>query len=593
MDTRWKNLIKITAFLVLLISFVATAFFSTQIFDKADVILPGSFGEYGAELHRKFYELDMILDMQSEEYIVSGEYLRDSNTVGTLWNMSKHEQERHIRQQLSSYRSAVKSLSEAEHIYYYAARGENVVANIEWPLDMNYNAYMSFDGMCTTSTFEYVPGSTTADKIFVAYDNTYAAELQQTFNEKKTQAYDELQLVLFSAIPGLLALFCLIWLCGGSFKIDALWNEAILFLIFVVVMAYLWISITMWKSGLLNAIPWTFAAISGVFCLAGTALLLMFVRNIKNGRLIKGMLAYKIFAWIGRVFRDIMRLTALNLKLGGAVLGGMIVTAITGAVWASENGEPIIFLMLIIEAVAVLWVVLKYIMRPYDDEVAARLSVEVDAKMKSERLKTELITNVSHDLKTPLTAILNYSDLLLKRNPKDEYAKIINEKGQQLRALTEDLFEVSRAESGNMSVKMETLDLAELLEQTLAELDENEVDFKINLKERAFVADGQLMARVFGNLAGNIVKYSLTGTRAYIDSFECDGKTVITFKNIASYSMNFDSDEIIERFRRGDASRATQGNGLGLAIAKSYVEACKGEFDVKVDGDLFKVTIKI
>ena len=583
---------KVVAFLILVTSFGVTATYGLQMIENADILFRRSFEERDYKLQETWSDLIAILEMKNEEYITSGEYLKHAYTFAEIRNMSELDKEREVKRQLSSYRSAIRRISEVEHVYYYASTKETVIANIEWPLEREYKSYISFEGDCVTTTFPFYHGeNTVADKIFVAYDNEHAEELRQAFETEKTKVYNEMQWVLLLMIPGLIALICIIWLSGGSLVIDRLWNEAIILLILWVVWIYFMVCASVnWIS---LPVSWVVGIVSGIFCLSGTALLLMLVRNIKNGRLIKGSLTYQVFAWFGRVFRDLMHLLTLNIKLSGAALGGMMITAITGIFWVGSNGGAEFFILLVIEAIAILWLILKRIMRPYDEEVAARLKVEVDAKMKSERLKAELITNVSHDLKTPLTAILNYSDLLLKRNPKDEYAQIIHDKGQKLRALTEDLFEVSKAQSGNMKVNMETLDLAELIDQTLAELDENEVDFKINLKERAIVADGTLMARVFGNLVGNIVKYSLAGTRAYIDSFEYGGKTAITFKNIANYQMNFDSDEIAERFKRGDSSRATEGNGLGLAISKSYTEACNGQFDIEVDGDLFKVTILI
>jgi signal transduction histidine kinase len=238
-----------------------------------------------------------------------------------------------------------------------------------------------------------------------------------------------------------------------------------------------------------------------------------------------------------------------------------------------------------------LYFLLKHVIKPYDDEVKARLQSSLSKEIQAERLKTELITNVSHDLKTPLTAIINYSDLLLKRDENDEYAKVIYEKSRKLQTLTEDLFEVSKAQSGNISVTPESLSVSALISQTLAELDAHTVDFKVNAAGAVITADGRLMGRVFENLIGNIVKYSLPNTRAYIDAAETDGKVYITFKNIANYEMNFDAGGMTERFSRGDAARTAGGNGLGLAIAQSYVEACGGGLRIDTDGDLFKVTV--
>jgi signal transduction histidine kinase len=168
---------------------------------------------------------------------------------------------------------------------------------------------------------------------------------------------------------------------------------------------------------------------------------------------------------------------------------------------------------------------------------------------------------------------------------------VIHEKSRKLQALTEGLFEVSKAQSGNIPVNLEELNVLELINQAMAEFDPQGVDFRINAPDVNITADGKLMSRVFENLLGNIIKYALPNTRAYIDATKQDGEVWITFKNIAAYEMNFDSSEIGERFSRGDASRTTDGNGLGLAIAQSYVAACGGKLSIDIDGDLFKVTI--
>lgn len=221
--------------------------------------------------------------------------------------------------------------------------------------------------------------------------------------------------------------------------------------------------------------------------------------------------------------------------------------------------------------------------------------------VKSERMKGELITNVSHDLKTPLTSIINYVDLLDKGNVSDEkkkeYLDILKERSSRLKVLIEDLFEASKASSGNLEMHMESLDPVALLRQTLGEFEDrinnSNLDFIKNIPDHKLTiyADGKRTFRVFQNLISNILKYSLNGTRVYIDIEDNDTFVSITFKNISKYPLTFTEDEILERFKRGDSSRTTEGSGLGLAIAKSLVEIQKGIFELKFDGDLFKVKI--
>lgn len=232
------------------------------------------------------------------------------------------------------------------------------------------------------------------------------------------------------------------------------------------------------------------------------------------------------------------------------------------------------------------------------DGMQAALQNEV----RAERMKSELITNVSHDLKTPLTSILTYADLLCKEqlSPEEanDYASIIRDKGLRLKNLTSDLFDISKVQAGAETILSERLDACTLVRQALAEQEQTLADSRLTIKtslpegEASIWADGKKMSRVLENLIGNCVKYAMPGTRVFLSVLQSEDTVAIELKNIAGYEMNFDAGEITERFVRGDAARSTEGSGLGLAIAKSYVEACGGTLAVSVDGDLFKVTIR-
>jgi signal transduction histidine kinase len=223
------------------------------------------------------------------------------------------------------------------------------------------------------------------------------------------------------------------------------------------------------------------------------------------------------------------------------------------------------------------------------------------AQAKSERLKTELITNVSHDLRTPLTSIITYSQLLknseLSEDERNSYIEIIDRKSKRLKVLIDDLFEASKMASGAIELTKAKVDIVQLLQQSLAEynetMEDSHVQFRVSNPDYpvyAFV-DGQKLWRVFDNIIGNIVKYSLDRTRAYIDVKEENHQVRITFKNISKYELSENIDELFERFKRGDESRHTDGSGLGLAIAKSIIDLHEGTLDIDVDGDLFKVTV--
>ena len=238
------------------------------------------------------------------------------------------------------------------------------------------------------------------------------------------------------------------------------------------------------------------------------------------------------------------------------------------------------------------------------NNIGQGLENSIEERIKSERMKSELITNVSHDLKTPLTSIINYVELIKKEeNISPDYLKdyvnVLDKKSKRLKVLIEDLFEASKASTGNIELELVKLDLKQLLRQSIGELEDKleaaKLSLRINLTEEdTFVlADGRRMYRVFENLLSNICKYSLENTRVYIDLEKQDGKIVATMKNISSYELNFDPEEIMERFKRADESRNTEGSGLGLAIARDLVKLQGGDMSIDIDGDLFKVTVEI
>ena len=230
------------------------------------------------------------------------------------------------------------------------------------------------------------------------------------------------------------------------------------------------------------------------------------------------------------------------------------------------------------------------------------MAAAVEQRMKSERLKTELITNVSHDIKTPLTSIVNYVDLLQKPHTPEqesEYLEVLDRQSKRLKKLTEDLVEASKASTGNMNVNLERTNTREIIEQSLAEygrrMEQGNLTVIVNIPDEAprAMADGRLLWRVLDNLFNNVCKYALAGTRVYIDAGIEGNEAVISVKNISRDPLNVSADELMERFVRGDSSRHTEGSGLGLNIAQSLVNLMHGKFSLSVDGDLFKAEIRL
>ncbi|MGN0439354.1 MAG: sensor histidine kinase, partial [Hominenteromicrobium mulieris] len=231
------------------------------------------------------------------------------------------------------------------------------------------------------------------------------------------------------------------------------------------------------------------------------------------------------------------------------------------------------------------------------------IRIAVEEGIKSERTKVELITNVSHDIKTPLTSIISYIELM-KTEPDlpphmQDYLKIVSQKADRLRHMLQDIFDVSKAATGNITLMPEYIGLDKLLRQTLGDMDgvmnDSELTWRVQIPQEDFpvYADGQRMYRVFQNLIKNAAQYALEGSRVYVQLQKQSQNAVVTIQNISKYELTMDGDSLTARFVRGDDSRSTSGSGLGLSIAKSFTEACGGTFHVTVKGDLFTVTITL
>ena len=234
------------------------------------------------------------------------------------------------------------------------------------------------------------------------------------------------------------------------------------------------------------------------------------------------------------------------------------------------------------------------------NSLAGAAQTAAQQQMKSERMRTELITNVSHDIKTPLTSIINYVDLLKKPHSEEDnalYLDVLDRQSLRLKKLIDDLMDMSKASSGSMSVELGQVDAVEAVNQALGEfadkLDQVHLAPVFRHPDSPVVmqADGRLVWRVLSNLLSNAVKYAMPDTRLYVDLMVVQDSAVLAIKNISRDQLNVNAEELMERFVRGDASRNTEGSGLGLNIAKSLVELQKGQMHLMVDGDLFKVTL--
>ena len=235
------------------------------------------------------------------------------------------------------------------------------------------------------------------------------------------------------------------------------------------------------------------------------------------------------------------------------------------------------------------------------NDIGGGLNRAVDEAMRNERLKTDLITNVSHDIKTPLTSIINYVDILKRSDIADEkirgYLDILEAKAHRLKTLTEDVVEASKVSSGNITLEYMDVDLRELIRQTEGEMAEKfaarKLTMVVSLPEEPAVihVDGRRMWRVLENIFNNAAKYAMPGTRVYADLTASESEVHFSLKNISEQPLNIPAEELTERFIRGDISRSTEGSGLGLSIAKSLTSMQGGKFELYLDGDLFRADL--
>ena len=346
-------------------------------------------------------------------------------------------------------------------------------------------------------------------------------------------------------------------------------------------------------------------AILGLFTAALMAVGLMWSANVainvKCRRLLKHSLAYKILVWLKKKLFLIIgkiKLITKSIKWSKRIWIIYIVISIIEYIFIMASIDTrFLTPWWLLEKALVAFIIYKIL-----GNFSVIINDALEERTRSERMKTELITNVSHDIKTPLTSIINYIDLLEKEDIKNdkakEYLEVLSRQSARLKKLIEDLIEASKASTGNIKFNMETINATTLLSQSIGEFSERLEAGHINLvtdfpeNEVYLTADNRYLWRVFDNLMSNIVKYAQADTRAYVDLKEDGDKVRFTFRNTSKNELNISAEELMERFVRGDKSRYTEGNGLGLSIAKSLVESMGGKLTLAIDGDLFKAIIE-
>ena len=454
----------------------------------------------------------------------------------------------------------------------------------------------------------------------------------------------------------LLALIWILWTAGhksGAEEIVLTWQERIFFDVYAVVMiaGIAWLAFgTVWAA---EQLYWgqsyavrgedfdTFFNLgvtgAGALFAAGVGCAVLLLRTlavrVKARCLGKTTLLCRVAAWMAGTIHDFVRFLPFTWKI---VLGfGAYVIVTFFLIMEGVYNGAFMFMYLCLQLALVLflawWAYGYYRLRqgtktiargdleyqidtrhmPYDlrlqaedlNNISVGLAGAVDEKMKSERFKAELITNVSHDLKTPLTSIINYVNLLKSTQQTDpkaiDYIEVLDRKSQRLKKLTEDLVEASKASTGVLSVTREKIGMSQLIDQATAEWEEKLSDRRLTLVttlpegETWVYADGRHLWRVIDNLLSNCAKYAMEGTRIYLDLERGKGQVALSVKNISRDPLNVPAERLMERFVRGEESRSTEGSGLGLSIARSLTELQGGAFDLAVDGDLFKAIVTL
>lgn len=517
---------------------------------------------------------------------------------------------------------------EYAHYYYFISDGEKTYSNVE---GKDKNFFKQFD----KAFYAYEKGAWTIGEntnpdgitnyyvsegytIYISYPDEFISEKQQEWEESREI------LVPFAVRAGVLVVLILILIAFLMFqtgkepmddeihltKIDSIYSD-ILFMFFMPLAALWFIGISnLYYSGMnhvrqMYSTVWIGILTAFVSAMCGI-ILLSLTRKAKTGRLFKHTLVYSVYYRIydffkslydGRMFERYPLTKSLFYRQLVFITSSTFLVFLTFLFMLLY--VPLFFIPPVLEIVIIYWYI-KGNNKTFED-INKGFNESLEEQMKSERMKIALVTNVSHDLKTPLTSIISYVDLLSKEEDISEtvrdYVNVLSEKSNRLKNIVSDLFDLAKSTSGDIPLELEKLDIKKLIEQTLAdmedEIEKSNLQIKTKLPENSLniYSDGKKLYRVFQNVIDNALKYSLSGTRVYVELEEIDGKAVARIKNTAGYEMDFTAEEILQRFSRGDKSRTTEGSGLGLSIAESFTNVCGGKFKVEIDGDLFKVQI--
>ena len=588
-------------------------------------------------------------DSKGQKYYYSDDYYSDSEVCINYIIIDKETGNMYTNIKSNDYQQTMNE--NGSNPYYWNMVDGQIQTDINYMNqdNMKYD-YTYYHEMIDTQVLKDETIKTLRDyNIYTSYNQ---ARTEQSFDFITTQDIYEFvssnqKLPVFALVISLILLtiiaIYLLWAIGHKKGkegitldfIDELPYELV-FLLFCIIIPMFWAIAVNSVTDSFNYIFVTILIISYIICYVMTAgLTITTIKRIKAKQFWRSFLTYRILRWfknkIKKYIDEFRNKTDNTKKIFWLYWGFVLITTILLSMFVTG----IAILILIAFWIWAYYQIRKYVrqeemlketlkkiydgdtnvhineqelegalkeMAIYINDIAGGFKNAIEENLKAERLKTELITNVSHDIKTPLTSIINYVDLLKKEDIKDgkirEYIDILDVKSQRLKKLTEDLVEASKASSGNVKLNIESINIKELINQTIGEFKDRlesrnlQVETDMPKEDVRIDADNRYMFRIMENLFSNISKYAQENSRVYIDVKKINKKVNISIKNISKDRLNISSDELMQRFVRGDKSRYTEGSGLGLSIAKSLTELQRGTFDIVIDGDLFKVVME-
>lgn len=515
--------------------------------------------------------------------------------------------------------------------YFYLIKNDNKVYTNTYKYNKNfYEGYK--DSFFAYEKGKYIVGETTNSSLiksfpgnkdytmYISFNNSFMLEGQKGWDSGRERLIPLIFLISICLILVLLLLSYLILVTGRRVEteelyisgIEKIYTELLLLGSIPIVAMFLYLHKILYyveNTGHKLSYEHIFTMyLIGVATIAMASLflisLLSIARKIKAKRFFKGSITYIILKKLAPYINDLFNKNrfkdnSLTKTLYKRQKIFIIISVILVFLAFLFISQPFFIIIPIILEIGLIYWYVKYNNEIFH-EINTGFNESLKEQMKSERMKVNLITNVSHDLKTPLTSIISYIDLLSREELSEtsrDYVNILIKKSHRLKNIVLDLFDLAKSTSGDIKLELETLDLKKLIEQTLGDMEDDikksGFQIKIIFPENPIniVSDGNRLYRVFQNIIDNSLKYSLEGTRIFIELEEYEENVLISIKNISKSEINFTASEILQRFNRGDKNRTTEGSGLGLSIAESFTKVCGGEFKIEIDGDMFKVII--